>query len=134
MCNSCNSKVGDVVIPTSGESPEEISTATCIMVPNVILAGDLNIYRSEKIDGRVISYIINHQAKDKIARIAQGKSVVHIQAKQLEKIEVSYPSDEKEQQLIADFLTSYDEAITAAKQELAKWKELKKGLLQQMFV
>lgn len=39
-----------------------------------------------------------------------------------------------EQQLIADFLTSYDEAITAAKQELAKWKELKKGLLQQMFV
>ena len=39
-----------------------------------------------------------------------------------------------EQQKIADFLTSYDEAITAAKQELAKWKELKKGLLQQMFV
>lgn len=39
-----------------------------------------------------------------------------------------------EQQLIADFLTSYDEAIAAAKQELAKWKELKKGLLQQMFV
>lgn len=39
-----------------------------------------------------------------------------------------------EQQLIADFLTNYDEAITAAKQELEKWKELKKGLLQQMFV
>lgn len=44
------------------------------------------------------------------------------------------PVDKYEQQLIADFLTSYDEAITAAKQELAKWKELKKGLLQQMFV
>ena len=39
-----------------------------------------------------------------------------------------------EQQLIADFFTSNDEAITAAKQELEKWKELKKGLLQQMFV
>mgnify|MGYP003296336334 CR=1 FL=1 len=74
------SKVGDVVIPTSVESPEEISTATCVMVPDVILAGDLNIYRSEKVDGRVISFIINHQAKDKIARIAQGKSIVHIQA------------------------------------------------------
>lgn len=46
---------------------------------------------------------------------------------------VSVPC-ETEQQLIADFFTSYDEAITAAKQELAKWKELKKGLLQQMFV
>ena len=49
------------------------------------------------------------------------------------KIKVNIPSF-PEQQKIADFLTSYDEAITVAKQELAKWKELKKGLLQQMFV
>ena len=40
----------------------------------------------------------------------------------------------KEQQKIADFLSAYDEAIRYAKQELDKWKELKKGLLQQMFV
>ena len=40
----------------------------------------------------------------------------------------------EEQQKIADFLSAYDEAITYAKQELDKWKELKKGLLQQMFV
>lgn len=46
---------------------------------------------------------------------------------------VSIPHIE-EQQKIADFLSAYDEAITYAKQELDKWKELKKGLLQQMFV
>ena len=40
----------------------------------------------------------------------------------------------EEQQRIADFLSAYDEAINYAKQELDKWKELKKGLLQQMFV
>ena len=40
----------------------------------------------------------------------------------------------EEQQKIADFLSAYDEAISYAKQELDKWKELKKGLLQQMFV
>lgn len=40
----------------------------------------------------------------------------------------------EEQQKIADFLSAFDEAITYAKQELEKWKELKKGLLQQMFV
>ena len=40
----------------------------------------------------------------------------------------------EEQQKIADFLSAYDEAIGYAKQELDKWKELKKGLLQQMFV
>ena len=40
----------------------------------------------------------------------------------------------KEQRLIADFLSDFDEAIAAAKKELELWKELKKGLLQQMFV
>ena len=40
----------------------------------------------------------------------------------------------EEQQKIADFFSAYDEAINYAKQELDKWKELKKGLLQQMFV
>ena len=40
----------------------------------------------------------------------------------------------EEQKKIADFRSAYDEAISYAKQELDKWKELKKGLLQQMFV
>lgn len=44
------------------------------------------------------------------------------------------PSDLEEQQLIADFLSNFDEAIAAAKRELELWKELKKALLQQMFV
>ena len=44
------------------------------------------------------------------------------------------PVDLEEQQKIAVFLSAYDEAISYAKQELDKWKELKKGLLQQMFV
>ena len=41
-----HSMVGDVLIPTSGETSEEISTASCIMLPGVILAGDLNNSRT----------------------------------------------------------------------------------------
>lgn len=128
------SKIGDVVIPTSGESPEEISTATCIMVPNVILAGDLDIFRSTVLDGRIMSYILNHQVKNKIATIAQGKSIVHIHAKELSKIIIKFPVDIEEQQKIADCLSSLDEVINQIKAELQAWKEFKKGLLQQMFV
>ena len=40
----------------------------------------------------------------------------------------------EEQQLISAFLSNFDEAIAAAKKELDLCKELKKGLLQQMFV
>lgn len=128
------SKIGDVVIPTSGESPEEISTATCIMVPNVILAGDLNIFRSSIIDGRIMSYILNYQAKNKIATIAQGKSIVHIQAKELSKIKIKFPIDANEQCKISDCLSSLDDVINQIQAELSAWKEFKKGLLQRMFV
>ena len=57
----------------------------------------------------------------------------NINQENLENIGVKTPCLE-EQQKIADFLSAYDEAISYAKQELDKWKELKKGLLQQMFV
>lgn len=39
-----------------------------------------------------------------------------------------------EQRKIADCLTSLDDVIAKAKDELDAWRELKKGLLQQMFV
>lgn len=129
------SKIGDVLIPTSGETPEEISTATCVMKEGVILAGDLYIYRTvDEIDGRIMSYLLNHQANKAISCIAQGKSVVHVQAKELRNITVVFPFEMGEQRKIADCLASMDEVIQKSKDELAKWQELKKGLLQQMFV
>lgn len=39
-----------------------------------------------------------------------------------------------EQRKIDDCLSSLNDVIIKAKNELAKWQELKKGLLQQMFV
>lgn len=45
-----------------------------------------------------------------------------------------FAPDKDEQRKIADCLASMDEVIQKSKGELAKWQELKKGLLQQMFV
>ena len=125
--------VGDVVIPTSGETPEEISTASCIMLPGVILAGDLNIFRSNKVDGRIISYILNHIVNTEISRIAQGKSVVHIQAGELGKITLSYPDEETQQKLIK-FLSKIDKRIEIEENALDFFVNLKTGLLQQLFI
>ena len=63
--------------------------------------------------------------------IGTGQKVLSIS--DFKSIKILIP-DIEEQQKIADFLSAYDEAISYAKQELDKWKELKKGLLQQMFV
>lgn len=60
--------------------------------------------------------------------------VPQLTAPQAGKVLVSHPSCLEEQQKIADFLSDFDTAIDLAKQELEKWKLLKKGLMQQMFV
>ena len=127
------SRIGDVVIPTSGETPEEISTASCIMVPNVILAGDLNIYRSTIVDGRIMSYLLNHIVNDQIARVAQGKSVVHVQASEIGKISITYP-DHNEQERIAEILELIDNRIAISEMSLNSMQEMKKALLQQLFI
>ena len=127
------SKVGDVVIPTSGETPEEISTASCIMVPNVILAGDLNIYRSTIVDGRIMSYLLNHIVNAQIARVAQGKSVVHVQASEVGKISITYP-DHNEQERIAQILELIDNRIAVSEKALISMQMMKKALLQQLFI
>ena len=127
------SQIGDVIIPTSGETPEEISTASCVMLPDIILAGDLNIYRCTQVDGRIMSYILNHVVNDRIARVAQGKSIVHVQATEISKIEITYPDLISQKKLIETF-----DAITAridqSMRELELLQVYRKALLQQLFI
>ena len=127
------SRVGDVIIPTSGETPEEISTAACVMLPDIILAGDLNIFRSSKIDGRIMSYILNHIVNGQIARIAQGKSVVHIQASELSKIEISYP-DYNTQRKMFKIFDALNTRTEIAQKKLIALRCMQKALLQQLFM
>lgn len=123
------SQIGDVIIPTSGETPEEISTASCVMLPDIILAGDLNIYRCTQVDGRIMSYILNHVVNDRIARIAQGKSIVHVQAAEISKIEITYPDSFSQKTIIA-ILAAISDRIDQSNAELRLLYELRKCVCQ----
>ena len=68
-----------------------------------------------------------------VANTSEGTKMPRASWNLVANAEFPVPSFE-EQRLIADFLSNFDEAIAAAKKELELWKELKKGLLQQMFV
>lgn len=127
------SKADDVILPKSGETPEDISTATCIPYDNVSLGGDLIVFRhNEKVIGSYLSYLISNRAKKSIASIAQGKSVVHINEKSLSKIELPYPEIE-EQQKIANFLSNVDEVIMQSEAEVVNLEQQKKAAMQKIF-
>ena len=126
------SKANDVIIPASGETQLDISTASCVLKPGVALGGDLNIIRS-KLNGVFLSYYLNAWRKHQIARFAQGISVVHLYSSQLKALLVDVPCDE-EQKKIATFLQTIDSKIDHVNQQLEQAQAFKKGLLQQMFV
>lgn len=127
----CISRVGDVIIPTSGETAEEIATACCVMAPGVILAGDLNIYRAPDMDGRFISHVINHVINRKIAEVAQGISIIHINAKVLGKMAISYPQRE-EQSAIADVIDKMDTEIRSLEAEREKMIQIREGAMNDL--
>ena len=127
------SQIGDVIIPTSGETPEEISTASCVMLPDIILAGDLNIYRCTQVDGRIMSYILNHVVNGRIARVAQGKSIVHVQSAEISKIEITYP-DQRSQKKIIAILAAITERIEQNVRELELLQDQRKAFLQRLFI
>jgi len=125
------SKANDVIIPASGETQEDIATASCVIKGDIALGGDLNIIRS-KMNGVFLSYYLNSAKKKSIAQLSQGISVVHLYPSQLKTLDINIP-ELSEQQKIADCLSSLDELITAHSQKHDALKAHKKGLMQNLF-
>lgn len=125
------SQKNDVLIPSSGETKLDIAKASCVLLNDIALGGDLNVLRSNE-NGIFLSYMLNGACKREIAKKAQGDTVVHLYASQLKLLNVMVPK-EREQQKIADCLSSIDEMITLEAQKLDSLKAHKKGLMQQLF-
>lgn len=90
---------------------------------------------SSILDKEFMFYLLNRNdlflALDAVSRRSAGQAGVDMEL--LKKFKFYLPSI-PEQQKIADCLSSLDEVIEKQKATLAAWEELKKGLLQQMFV
>lgn len=131
--NAIMSKSNDVIIPSSGETAIDIATASCVKKDNVILGGDLNIFRPSDINGVFISYQLNNSQKKEIAKIAQGASVVHVYNEQLKKVKVKFPIVQ-EQEKIANFLTKVDGYIEKQDEKVKELNLYKKGMMQKIFL
>ena len=130
------SKGGEVVVPASGESAEDISRASVIKKSGVIIGGDLNIiYPDEnKVDSIFLALTISNGSQQKeLIKRAQGKSVVHLRNNDLEKVVLHYPSME-EQRAIGTYFSNLDNLINSYQEKISQLETLKKKLLQDMFI
>jgi type I restriction enzyme S subunit len=126
------SQANDVIIPSSGETREDIARACCVLRSGIALGGDLNIIRPE-INGIYLSYYLSNAKKGSIAKLAQGNTVVHLYLSQLEKLKINFPKLKNEQRRIAECLSSLDELITAQTEKIEALIKHKKGLMQVLF-
>lgn len=132
IANLVRSKANDVIIPSSGETAIDISTARCVPFDNILLGGDLNVIRLNDQDGRFFSYQLNGVRKLDIAQIAQGVSVVHLYGESLKRLKIHYPS-RTEQEKISSLLAVIDERIVTQSRIIEDLRNLKTYIHNRVF-
>ena len=131
--NAVYSKYGDVLIPGSDTTPTGLARATSLEVDNAILGGDINILRPKFHNGSYLSLAINKN-KNKIIPLITGTTVRHLQNSSIKTIELLLTSNSYEQKYIVETFKHIDNLITLHQRKLEKLKNIKKSLLEKMFV
>lgn len=129
------SKGSEVVMPSSGETAEDIAVASAILSPGIILSGGLNILNPNKnMDSVFLALMLTYgQPHYDVANRAQGKSVVHIYNDDIKQTSLMYPSLD-EQRAIGEYFRNLDELIAAKRKSIVKLRNIKKACLSKMFV
>lgn len=130
------SEGNEIIMPASGETPEDIARASAVLKKGIILGGDLNIMHfdlkkhSTPFIALAITYSNTHYD---LSKCAQGKSVVHLHNEAISKATITLPSYE-EQQAIASFFRTLNRKIALETARLEKLKQIKRACLDKMFV
>lgn len=128
----------DVLFTQSSETFEEVGLSSVYLYDdepylNSFCKG-FRFNNLEQIYPKFIGYLLrSDKVRHDIILMGQGISRINLRTQYLSKLNFKLPIL-AEQRKIAECLDAIDEVIALAKAELDKWRELKKGLLQQLFV
>jgi len=130
-------EVGDVLFTTSSETPEEVGMSSVLLEKRgktYLNSFCFGFRPSEKIDSYYLAYMLRSEsAREKIILLAQGISRYNISKNKVMEIAVSLPSLD-EQKLIGQYFRQLDHLITLHQRELEKLQNIKKSMLEKMFV
>lgn len=129
---------GDLVMADASEDYKDIGKTIEVVNTNneKILAG-LHTFLARKTDKSLAKgffghLLTNYNVRLEIMRIAQGTKVLGLSKGRVEKIEFYIPKS-KEQQKIADFLTTVENQISALKAKKDTLLDFKKSVMKKLF-
>lgn len=129
------SQGNEILLPSAGEDPLDIGSASALMIPNVAIGRTINILRPLKDNiyyQKYVAYYINHRLRRKISTLAKGASISNVYNSDLKKLNINLPSLE-EQEKIASFLSSVDTKIKQLIEKVELLEEYKKGIIEKIF-
>lgn len=128
---------GDVLFTTSSETPEEVGMSSVWLEnsENTYLNSFCFGYRpSIPFDPYYLAYMLRSSSmRKKIAFLAQGISRYNISKNKMMDIEIPVPTM-SEQQQVGGYFRNLDNLITLHQRKLEKLKNIKKSMLEKMFV
>jgi len=112
------SQGGEVIVPASGETAEDISRASVVKNQGIIIGGDLNVIKANHLlDPTFLALTISNGGQQKeLSKRAQGKSVVHLHNSDLQEVNLTFPLL-NEQKEISTLFEKMDNIITLHQQE-----------------
>ena len=127
----CKPEIGDVLIAKDGSILKY-----CFVVEQdlpIVILSSIAILRPDKsiIDGKFLSYYFQKEdvVTDVVENYKSGTGVPRIVLRNFEQIEIPYPESLAEQRRIAGILSSADGPIAASEALIAKYRNIKRGLL-----
>jgi len=132
--NSIYSRGGEVIVPASGETAEDIARASVVEKAGILLGGDLNVLQPNPIIAPVFLAltISSGEQQKELSKRAQGKSVVHLHNSDLQEVKISYPNLE-EQIRIGAMFQDFDNLVALHQCKCEILQKIKKSMLEKMF-
>jgi len=100
-------------------------------VPMTTNQGFKNLIPHNDVDTEFLYYLMTMQT-DRLIQLCGGSTFLEIGKKQLSSFEVMLPCDADEQTAIANILSDMDAEIEALEAKLAKARQVKQGMMQEL--
>ena len=106
-----------------------------VAISNCVLCTSQDFTNITEINGNTTfyAYLLKYKM-EQLTQNTQGTSIKGITTSDIKNIKLIVPIEQTEQTKIADFLSEFDRKLDNQKAQLEHWQQIKKGLLQQMFV
>ena len=126
----------EILLPSAGEDPLDIGSASALTIKGVAIGRTINILRPLKknlYSNIYVSYYINEKLKKKISTLAKGVSISNVYNSDLKILNALLPSI-SEQQKISSFLLLINSRIQTQNKIINDLKTLKTATAKKIFL